>query len=445
MTRQGEVAKEEYRARRQRLVGELEADCVVLLAGRSHTGAFDVFRQNNEFYWLCGVALPHSYLAIDGRTGQSTLYLPSRDAKMERSEGAVANSDDPQMAQEQTGVDRVKSYGDLGKDLDGYNVIYTPLLRGEGKQMCRDTLTHGRESNRLDPWDSRLTREEAFLSSLQVNSPDAELRDLLPHLDRLRGCKSEGEVAAMRVAGALTAAAVEEAIRSTEAGLYEYQLAAVAEYVFRVNGAEGGAYRPIVASGGNIWNAHYYRNNHLLRDGDLVLMDYAPDYQYYTSDIGRMWPVNGTYSPSQRELYGYIVEYHKVLLDLIRPGRMALEVEEEAAVVMRSVIEKTAWSKPSFREAALQTLEFHGHLSHGVGMAVHDVWNYREEPLREGVVLALDPQMWVREEELYIRVEDTVVVTATGIENLTAGVALELDEIEMLMKEEGLVQKVTPI
>jgi len=438
-------AKQEYSDRRRRLAAELERDAVAVLAGRIHTGAFDIFRQNNEFFYLCGVDAPQSYLLIQGQTGESTIYLPGRDAKMERSEGLMMNADEPDAAQLQTGVEQVRHYNQLANDLSGCNLIYTPLAPGEGQQMCRDTVGHGREANRLDPWDGSPSREEAFLVGLQDNSCDAEMRDLLPHLDRLRGCKSGAEVEVMRVAGKLAAAAVKAAIQSTAIGLYEYQLAAVAEYIFRVNGAQGGAYRPIVASGSNIWNAHYYRNNEVLCDGNLVLMDYAPDYSYYTSDIGRMWPVNGLYSPWQRELYGYIVEYHKVLLGLIRPGRMALEVEEEAAALMRPVAEDTDWSNPSFRRAALNTLEFHGHLSHGVGMAVHDVWNYREEALRPGVVFALDPQMWVQEEQLYFRVEDTVVVTETGCENLTSEVPLELDEIETLMGEVGLLQKLPPM
>ena len=300
--------KQEYGERRRRLAAELENDSVAVLAGRIHTGAFDIFRQNNELLYLSGVDVPQSYLLIEGQAGKSTLYLPGRDAKMERSEGAALNSDDPDSARVETGVEHVRNYDQLAKDLVGRNLIYTPLAPGEGKQMCRDTVGHGREANRLDPWDGSPSREESFLGGLQDNNSDAEVRDLLPHLDRLRGCKSDAEVDIMRVAGALAAAAVKEAIQSTTRGFYEYQLAAVAEYIFRVNGAQGGAYRPIVASGKNIWNAHYYRNNQVLRDGDLVLMDYAPDYSCYTSDIGRMWPVNGVYSPWQRELYGYIVE-----------------------------------------------------------------------------------------------------------------------------------------
>ena len=208
----------------------------------------------------------------------------------------------------------------------------------------------------------------------------------------------------------------------------------MADYVFSTLGAQGPGYRAIVASGANIWNPHYFRNNCRLQDGDLVLMDYAPDVGYYTSDIGRMWPVSGRYSPLQRELYGFMVEYHKTLLELIRPGVSADQIHSEAAARMAPLVESTRWSKPIYEQAARNTLTYTGHLSHGVGMAVHDVGDYRAEPLAPGVVFALDPQMWVPEEQLYIRVEDTVAVTESGVEILTAAAPLELDDVEAHMR-----------
>jgi Xaa-Pro aminopeptidase len=217
--------------------------------------------------------------------------------------------------------------------------------------------------------------------------------------------------------------------------MVEYQLGAIANYVFLSHGARGEGYRSIIASGRNAWFAHYFRNTSVMKDGDLVLMDSAPDLGYYTSDVGRMWPVNGVYAQWQRELYGFIVEYHKALLARIRPGVTADQIHGEAAAEMAKVVERTPFSKGTYREAARRTLEFKGHLSHPVGMAVHDPGGYRDRPLAPGVVFAVDPQMWVPDEELYIRVEDTVVVTERGIENLTREAPLELDDVEAVMRE----------
>jgi Xaa-Pro aminopeptidase len=182
-----------------------------------------------------------------------------------------------------------------------------------------------------------------------------------------------------------------EAMRSTEPGVTEYQLDAAARYVFLVNDARLDGYSSITASGTeNINNMHYFRNTSTLKSGDLVLMDYAPDYRYYVSDIGRIWPVNGKYNGGQRELLQFVLEFHKAVLSRIRPGVTASQIHEEAKRAM----------EPVFR---------------------------------------------VPEENLYLRYEDTVVVTETGVENFTDFLPMELDDIEKVALDKGVVQKVPPV
>jgi Xaa-Pro aminopeptidase len=174
-----------------------------------------------------------------------------------------------------------------------------------------------------------------------------------------------------------------------------------------------------------------------LADGDLVLFDYAPDYNYYTSDIGRMWPVNGKYAPLQRELCGFVLEHHRVLLSLVRAGRTKDEILTEAAERVRPRVESIEWSKPIYRAAAHRLLESKRPLSHGVGMSVHEAAAWASSPIEPGLVFAVDPELVVPEERLYIRVEDTVVVTDSGIEILTDGCPREMDDVERLMSESG--------
>jgi Xaa-Pro aminopeptidase len=435
----------EFAERRARVAEAIGPGAVAVLAGFGETGAFDLFRQSNDFYYLSGVEVPHAYLFIEGGSGRTCLYLPNRDAKHERSEGAQLNADDVDAARQLTGADAVRPLTALAQDLASATAIYLPSSPGEGRQACQDTLRYARKKAEADPWDGRPAREAHFADRIRTASPGATIRDLSPILDRLRVVKSPREVALMRRAGRLTAAAVTEAMRSTRPGVMEYQLAAVADYVYGVNDARGAGYRPIVAGGANIWNAHYYRNNGALRDGDLVLMDYAPDVGGYTSDIGRMWPVNGRYAPWQRELYGFVVEYHKTLLRTIRPGVSAAQVMEEAAGAMARVVDATKWSDPAFEHAAREMLRFQGHLSHPVGMAVHDVGDYFAGPLVPGHVFAVDPQMWVPDRQLYVRVEDTVAVTEAGMQNLTREAPLELHDVEATMSEPGLISLRPPL
>jgi len=223
------------------------------------------------------------------------------------------------------------------------------------------------------------------------------------------------------------------AMKETAAGMFEYQLQAPAEAVYLDGGARGGSYRPIIAAGKNIWMMHYWRNNSKLNDGDLVLFDYAPDLGNYTSDIGRMWPVNGRFGVEQREVYGFVVEYHKVLLSLIRAGKMAEEVLREAGEKMRPRIGKW-FSKEVYREGAGKLLESKRPLSHGVGMAVHEAEKWQERPMEEGLVFAVDPEFVVPELKLYVRCEDTVVVTRGGCENLTGDAPVDIELIEAVAR-----------
>src|SRR5258706_8144980 len=177
---------------------------------------------------------------------------------------------------------------------------------------------------------------------------------------------------------------------------------------------------------------HYWRNNSRLNDGEMVLFDYAPDLGNYTSDIGRMWPVNGKFSNEQREVYGFVVEYHKVLLSLIRVGRRAEEILKEAGERMRPKI--AGWfSKEILREGAMKLLESKRPLSHGVGMAVHEAWKWQEGVMEEGLVFAVDSEFVVSEMKMYVRGEETVVGEGSGCEVLTEGAAVEVEEIEGVM------------
>jgi Xaa-Pro aminopeptidase len=433
---QTDFPPQEFEARRQQVFDCIGSRAVAVVAGAPATGAFDLFRQANEFYYLCGVEVPHAYLRLDGTMRWTTLYLPRRDLKHERSEGPQLNSSDAEAVCKLTGVDDVKPLEALAEDLRDAESkdLYTLHAPAEGREASRDTLLHAKKLREADPWDGRPSHEDWFRDKLSAVCPLAEFHDLSPILDQLRLIKSHREIELMRRAGRLTAMAVVAAMQITRPGLFEFELAAEADHLFLRSGYFGPGYRAIVAGGANIWNAHYYRNNCVLHDGDLVLMDYAPDVGCYTSDIGRMWPVGGTYSPVQRELYGFVVEYHKVLLKTIRPKALIADLAKEAADAIRPAWSSWPWSKPAYRDAALKMIDSEVAFTHPVGMCVHDVGHYKSQPLQPGLVFALDPQLWVEEEQLYIRVEDTVVVTPDGAESLTKAATLELDETERIVQ-----------
>jgi Xaa-Pro aminopeptidase len=175
-------------------------------------------------------------------------------------------------------------------------------------------------------------------------------------------------------------------------------------------------------------------------------MDFAPDYRYYVSDIARIWPVNGRYNPSQRELLQFVLDYRNCILARLRPGVTPLAIREEAKVAMEDVFKRTRFSKPAYEQAARRLVETGGGVfSHPVGMAVHDDGEYSGGPLKPGHVFSIDPQLRVPDEKLYIRYEDVIVITATGYENFTDFLPSELDEIEKLVGRNGLLQAFPPL
>ncbi len=449
---QSHFPPEEFRARWVRIFDQIGDRAVAIVQGVSLARGFALPRQSNEFYYLSGIETPGAYLLLDGRTRKVTLFLPPRNERLERSEGKVLSAEDAELVRQLTGVDAVASTRSMGEDWLNELVkapapaIYTLFSPAEGSAESRHELQNANAAIAADYWDGRLSREAHFVSLLRTRAPRADIRDLTAILDEMRSVKSPREIALIRRASQLAGLGILEAIKSTRAGLFEYQLDAAARYIFLAGGARLEGYRSITAAGSaNIWNAHYYRNNAQLKDGDLVLMDFAPDYGYYTSDVTRMWPVNGKYSPVQRELLQFVLEYRNAVLKLLRPGVTTKAILEQARAAMAPVLQRTKFSKPIYEQAARKLIETGGGvLSHPVGLAVHDDGPYNRDVLKPGHVFSIDPQLWVPEESLYIRYEDVIVITADGYENFTDFLPSELNELEKLVGQGGIGLKLQP-
>jgi Xaa-Pro aminopeptidase len=452
---QKDFPREEFKARWEKIFDRIGTNAVAIVQGMPQVNGFIFPRQNNEFYYLCGIETPHSYIVLDGQRRTSTLYLPPRNERLERAEGRVLSADDAESVKRLTGVSAVLSSATMKEDqmpqVKAAQVIYTLLSPAEGYAQSRGELRAANNAIKSDYWDARGTREENFAQLLRSRFPQTEVKDLTLILDDLRAVKSPREIALIRRASQIAGLGLIEAMKSTRPGVYEYQLDAAARYVFLVNGARLDGYRSITASGTeNINNMHYYRNNAQLKAGDLVLMDFAPDYGCYVSDIARMWPVNGKFNSWQRELVGFVLEYDKAVLQRIRPGVSPRQITDEAKAAMEAVFAKTKFSKPSFEKAARNLVNSGGGVfSHPVGMAVHDDGEYTRrggiDPLKPGHVFSIDPQLRVPEENLYIRYEDVVVVTETGVENFTEFLPRELKDIENLVGKGGVVQKLPAV
>jgi Xaa-Pro aminopeptidase len=320
--------------------------------------------------------------------------------------------------------------------------LYVPFSPAEGEAQSRDELLAHQAGVAGDPWDGRPSREAHFLRLLDERYPALEKRDLTPILDTLRATKSEREIGLIRKASVLAGLGILEAMKSTRPGVFEYQVAAAARFTFLANGARFEGYNPIAGGGTNAWMGHYSRNLDPLKAGELILVDYAPDLRNYTSDVTRMWPVSGTYTAAQRTLVTFILEYRTAFFRHIKAGVTPEEVLVLARRDMEPVLAKTRFANENHRKAAEEMLSFRGHLQHPVGMTVHDPGAIWGQPFREGQVFTVDPMMWIPDEKLYVRMEDTILVTKDGIENFTAFLASTPEEIEAVMKQEGLLSRV---
>lgn len=426
---------EEFAARRARLIEEIGPDAHVLLRGRWDRQG-PRFLQSKTFFYFSGIEIPEALLLISASNRKTTLYLPHRDPDKHPEETGLG-VEDAEEIQTATGVDEVCDRARLAEHLGEVRTLYVQDSEDELPCQTRFEAATAARCQAENPWDGRPSDTNHFISLVKSHCGGLEIKGLSPIVSEMRRVKSEREIEMLRRAGYLSALATTEAMRMTRVGLVERQLSAIASYIYYTHGATGEGYPQIIAAGNNMQFGHYSRGDATLVDGDIVLMDTAPDYGYYTSDIGRIWPVNGTYEPWQRELYGYITTYHRTLLSLLKPGVMAADVVAEASRIMSDVVAKTSFSKEIYRQSAQRVLAAKHSLSHPVGLSVHDGSPYKHKPLEPGVVLSVDPMMSVPEEELYIRCEDTVLITADGIENFTGSAPLDPDEIEAAMREEG--------
>lgn len=456
-----DFSAEEFINRRANIIEEIGKDSFALIQGAPEPHGYVKFRQNNEFYYLCGIEAPHAYLLIDGATGTSSLYLKSQNPRLAAFEGNKLTAKDETFIKKACGVDAVYDLDHLQADLKKatdsgkYKNIFTLHSPAEGLAVSRSGARRADMEIKADPLDGRISREQNLVQILksQIKTADVEFqvetKDLTAILDKQRLIKSPAEIALIKKATYLSGLALIEAMKASKPGIYEYELDAVAKYVYWKFGAQGDAYSSIVASGKNAMTPHYFLNSSEMKDGDLVLMDYAPDYHYYMSDLTRQWPVNGKFTADQKELYTFYLACYHAISKRIRPGVTPKQVITEAYQEMEKVFLETKFSKKIYTDNAgifiegfrKQTERPFVMLGHWVGMSTHDVGGYTNIVLKPGMVFTIEPQFVIPEEKIYIRIEDLFIITEDGAEMVSDFVPDDIEEIETLMKNDGLLQQ----
>lgn len=435
---------EEFAARRVRLMERI-GDAVAILQGATERPGEQAFRQNNQFFYLTGVVAPRTIVTIDGRTRRTTLYLQPFNERRETRMFGPGLHPGPEAATA-SGLDAALDRAEFASAVAAFardqRVLYTPF-RPEvlGEASSSDPAALWR-ATKQDPWDGRDSREAAFIAKLKDAAPQSEIKDLDPLVDAMRVIKSVREIAVIREATRITGLAIVEAMRDAKPGMTEYELQADAEFVFKKHGAYGPSYFALVATGRNTFYSHYHKGTATLGDGDLVQFDYAPDYKYYQSDVTRVFPANGTFSPRQRELYTIYLRLYRALMTSIAVHASPRDVIAAAVRRMDAILAEFRFTDPKIKTAAATFVDAYRRspgrsLGHSVGMEVHDVGG-PQPTLEPGHIFTIEPAMQIPDEHLGIRLEDMILITDSGYENLSAFVPIEIDDIERTMRQPGI-------
>jgi Xaa-Pro aminopeptidase len=420
--------KSEFAARRARLFEKIPDGVAIIFAAKGQIYPVK-FRQSPDFYYLTGIEEEDAVLVMIGPKRQTFIFARQRPQGRVNVEGPgifqVEN------AKELYGLDGLfpleNFFGYLTYLVKDAKRLYVPITAPDNLENARGEMEDYELRYMHHPIYRAIPETKQAVSLIQQWVPNLPVADVNSFLDDLRWVKTPYEIERMRRSGQIGAEAVKEAIKGTRPGMYEYEVEAAARFMNTKLGARGDAFTPIVASGPNTVTWHYVANRRQMQAGDVVLMDYGADYDYYASDITRTWPVSGRFTPEQEKMYRCILEARNAVISAMKPGMTVNNLKEIAEEV---------YKKHGFHK---EFLALNRYIGHHVGLSVHDVnASDPSRPFEPGVVFNVEPLLEFRERKIHMRLEDTVLITPTGAVNLTAGVPAEVDEVYAVIKQKGV-------
>ncbi|HET9166754.1 MAG TPA: Xaa-Pro peptidase family protein [Candidatus Angelobacter sp.] len=406
--------------RRRHAVAEQMKEGILLMFARQVAPDADHYREDNDFYYLTGVADPGAVLYLDGKTGRTVLFEPVQAPRKKQVYGANILSL-PKEEQVKLGFPAVLPVTDLDVFLPISLSSGTPLwLRldfpdkpdGARFETGRD---HADEYSA--PYHAGLALDRNVVEQLRSHYPQAVLRDITPMLDAMRNIKTPQEIEVLRRNGKLSAEAIRDAMAHARPGMYEYQIEARARFGYMNAGAQGVAYSAIVSSGSSLNTWHYFNNRKQVPPNGLVVFDYGADLDHETMDITRTFNISGKFTPEQAKWYAVDLEAEKAMVAMLTTAHTYEEAAEAGLkIYRREGIEK-------------QWFGFPGHF---VGLATHDVLLPRG-PIKPGQVVTVEPIIEFLDKPMHFRVEDTVLITSGAPEILSSAVPKEMAEVEALI------------
>ena len=382
------------------------------------------FRQNNDLFWLCGVDQEESVLVIfpnhSDNNMREILFLKETNKEIAIWEGAKLTKEE---AYSTSGIQTVFWLSELESKL--------AELIAKADEIYLNKNIHSRSTSEVQ------TRDDRFRIMIKEKFSDKNIIETAPIMHELRYIKSEIEIALMQTACNITEKGVRRILPFIKAGVMEYEIEAKLMHEFLINRSAGFAYQPIIASGIDSCVLHYIDNNKPCKDGDILLMDFGAEYANYASDLTRTIPVNGRFSERQKAVYHSVLHVMKEATKMLVPGTNFKDYNKEVGRIMEveliklGLLDKHDVRKQDPKNPLFRKYYMHG-TSHSIGLDVHDVGSF-ETPMQEGMVFTCEPGIYILEEALGIRLENDILITADGPNDLMKNIPIEVNEIEGLM------------
>ena len=413
--------QEFFKNNRKKVISSLKEDkaIILLFAGKAQHKTCDQFfpfEPNRNFYYMTGIDKPHLiYMGIkNGENIEETLFIERYDELKAKWEGKTIREDE---AKNISGIENIKYIDEFYASLSNLmfrNSIETAYLDLENRYLDKN----------------RRAFKEAEI--LKENYPYVNIKNIYNDLGYYRLFKEPQEIENMKKAIAITKKGIENIWKNTKPNIMEYELEACFGYEIKRNGSKDVAFNTILASGSNATVLHYVDNNDKINDGELILIDLGATYGYYNADISRTFPANGKFSQRQKQIYNIVLEGQRKVIEAIKPELPFKRLNEILIEHYEEELKKIGLIKD---KSEISKYYYHG-VSHYLGLDTHDVSRDlgTDNGLKPGMVITVEPGLYIAEEGIGIRIEDDILVTETGYENLSKDIIKTVEDIEDFFK-----------
>lgn len=411
------MKKEFFITNRKNVIKEMKDNSIlVIFAGEAPQKSADeayAFTPNRNFYYLTGSNREKMILMISNINNKisQTLFIEKSDPVLAKWVGERMSSSE---ASEISGIQDIQYLEDFEASFNRLVLTY------EVENLYLDL--ERREFNSIE------TRATMFAKLVTERYPQLNIKNIYHVLENLRLIKTEEEVAEIRKAIAITKDGIESLMKNARPGMMEYQIEAYFDFALKCAGVTDYAFKTIAASGANGTVLHYSDNNSKTQDGDLILFDLGAQWNYYNGDISRTFPLNGKFTERQKQIYNLVLKAQLEIIKAIKPGVPFQRLNE----ITREVLAEGLKELGIIKESAELSKYYYHSVSHYLGLDTHDVGS-REAELKPGMVLTVEPGLYIAEEKIGIRIEDNVLVTENGNENLSKDIIKSIEDIEDFM------------